>query len=79
MSHYSDSIPQVTCQEPKSRLPYAVKYGFPERVIMGKKIRDHSATLEELAACAALMKKPTDPESGRQELFKQIMNEVLFG
>ena len=46
---------------------------------VGKKIRDHSATLEELAACAAQMKKPTYPESGRQELLEQIMNEVLFG
>lgn len=46
---------------------------------IGKKIRGRSATLEELANCAAQMKKPAYPESGRQELLEQIMNEVLFG
>ena len=35
--------------------------------------------MEELACCAAAMKKPANPGSGRQELLEQIMNEVLFG
>ena len=46
---------------------------------IGQKIRNHTATLEELACCAAAMKKPANPGSGRQELLEQIMNEVLFG
>lgn len=45
---------------------------------IGQKIRNHTATLEELACCAAAMKKPANPGSGRQELLEQIMNEVLF-
>ena len=45
---------------------------------IGRKIRNHSATLAELADCAAQMKKPAYPASGRQELLEQVMNEVLF-
>ena len=46
---------------------------------IGHKIRNHTATLAELADCAACMKKPENPGSGRQEILKQIMNEVMFG
>ena len=46
---------------------------------IGKKIRDHSATLAELAECAAKMKKPENPGSGRQEMLEGVMNDVLFG
>ena len=45
---------------------------------IGRKIRSHTATLTELADCAAQMKKPTYPASGRQEMLEQVMNEVLF-
>ena len=45
---------------------------------IGRKIRNHTATLAELADCASRMKKPTYPGSGRQELLEQVMNEVLF-
>ena len=45
---------------------------------IGKKIRNKETTLEELAGCAAQMKKPSDPGSGKQELLEQIMNEVIF-
>ena len=45
---------------------------------IGKKIRDRTATLAELADCASRMKKPACPGSGRQELLEQVMNEVLF-
>ena len=45
---------------------------------IGKKIRNKETTLEELAGCAAQMKKPSDPGSGKQELLEQIMNEVMF-
>lgn len=55
------------------------KYSSYENTEIGKKIRDGSATLQELADCAAQMKKPSDPGSGRQELLKQVMNEILFG
>ena len=37
------------------------------------------STLAELADCAACMKKPENPGSGRQELLEQILNEVMFG
>ncbi len=46
---------------------------------IGKKIRNKTATLEELAACASQMKRPEIPASGRQEMFEQVMNEVMFG
>ena len=55
------------------------KYSSYENTKIGKKIRDGSATLQELADCAAQMKKPSDPGSGRQELLEQVMNEILFG
>lgn len=46
---------------------------------IGKKIRNKTATLEELAACASQMKRPEIPASGRQEMLEQVMNEVMFG
>ena len=46
---------------------------------IGHKIRNHTATLAELADCAACMKKPENPGSGRQEMLEKIMNEVMFG
>ena len=56
--------------------PGIISYSTTE---IGRKIRSFSTSLEELADCAAAMKKPATPESGRQELLEQIMNEVLFG
>ena len=58
---------------------FALGYSSWSRTEIGKKIRDGSATLQELADCAAQMKKPSDPGSGRQELLEQVMNEILFG
>ena len=55
------------------------KYSSWSKTEIGKKIREGSATLQELADCAAQMKKPSDPGSGRQELLEQVMNEILFG
>jgi xylose isomerase len=55
------------------------KYSSYDNTEIGKKIRDGSATLQELADCATQMKKPSDPGSGRQELLEQVMNEILFG
>ena len=46
---------------------------------IGHKIRNHAATLAELAHCASCMKKPENPGSGRQEMLEKIMNEVMFG
>ena len=45
---------------------------------IGKKIRDKKATLEELAAHAAELKKPENPISGRQEYLESVVNSVLF-
>ena len=41
MSSYFDSIPQITYQGPDSKIPFAFKYYDPERVIMGKKMKEH--------------------------------------
>ena len=46
---------------------------------VGAKIRDGSATLEELADYAAKMKTPPLPGSGRQEYLENVVNSVLFG
>ncbi len=46
---------------------------------IGAKIRSGEATLEELAARAAELKKPEMPSSGRQEYLQSIVNQVLFG
>nr|BAX90017.1 putative xylose isomerase [uncultured symbiotic protist of Reticulitermes speratus] len=45
---------------------------------IGAKIRDHSATLEELAAYALSKEKVDLPGSGRQEFLESIVNQVLF-
>ena len=45
---------------------------------IGKKIRDKQTTLEELAARAAEMKKPSDPGSGREEYLEGVVNNILF-
>ena len=37
---FFDSIPQVTYEGPKSKNPYAFKYYDPERVILGKKMKE---------------------------------------
>jgi xylose isomerase len=91
MSNYFESIPQVTYKGPDCKEPFAFKYYDAERVICGKKMKEHlpfamawwhnlcaNGTLEELAGCAAQMKKPSDPGLGKQELLEQIMNEVMF-
>ena len=57
----------------------ANRYSSYSNTEIGKKIRNHTATLKELAEYAATLKKPGDPGSGRQELLEQIMNEVMFG
>ena len=54
------------------------RYASYTNTEIGRKIRDHSTTLAELADCASQMKKPTLPASGRQELLEQVMNELLF-
>ena len=46
---------------------------------VGKKIRDGSATLEELAAYADSLGAPELPGSGKQEHLEAIVNQVLFG
>ena len=55
------------------------RYSSYSNTEIGRKIRNHTATLEDLANCAAAMKKPENPGSGRQKMLEQIMNEVLFG
>ncbi len=45
---------------------------------IGKKIRDKSATLEELAAYAEEMGAPANPGSGKQEYLESIVNNILF-
>jgi len=45
---------------------------------IGKKIREGSTTLEELAARACELKAPANPGSGRQEYLEAIVNSVLF-
>ncbi|MBR1911412.1 MAG: xylose isomerase [Treponema sp.] len=45
---------------------------------IGKKIRDGSVTLAELAEHAAQLKKPELPGSGRQEYLESIVNNILF-
>ncbi|MDR1797525.1 MAG: xylose isomerase [Clostridiales Family XIII bacterium] len=45
----------------------------------GAKIRDGSATLEELSAIAEGLGAPSLPGSGRQEELQSIVNQVLFG
>ena len=55
------------------------KYKSFSETEIGKKIRNSETSLAELAACAADMKKPANPGSGKQELLEQVMNEVMFG
>jgi xylose isomerase len=45
---------------------------------IGQKIRNHSASLEELSDYACAMKKPELPVSGRQEYLQSVVNSVLF-
>lgn len=54
------------------------KYSSFSNTELGKKIRNNTATLEELAAHAADIKKPNDPGSGRQEYLEGVMNNILF-
>ena len=46
---------------------------------IGAKIRDHSATLEDLAAHALEAKVCEDPGSGDEEELQEILNQVMFG
>jgi len=59
------------------RVDAFVKQRYADTEI-GRKTRSGPVSLVELADCAAQMKKPTYPASGRQELLEQVMNEVLF-
>ena len=54
------------------------KYSSFSNTELGKKIRNNTATLEELAAHACDIKKPNDPGSGRQEYLESLMNNILF-
>jgi len=45
---------------------------------LGKKVRDGSATLEELAAKAAELKAPKAPASGKQEMLEGILNNIIL-
>ncbi|MBO4809189.1 MAG: xylose isomerase [Lachnospiraceae bacterium] len=54
------------------------KYSSFSNTDLGKKIRNNTATLEELAAHACDIKKPNDPGSGRQEYLESVMNNILF-
>lgn len=53
------------------------KYASFEQGI-GKKIRDKSATLEELAEYAEKMGAPESAGSGRQEYLQGVVNNILF-
>ena len=46
---------------------------------IGAKVRDHSATLEDLAAHALETKVCPDPGSGDEEELQEILNQVMFG
>ncbi len=46
---------------------------------IGKKIREGTTNLEELAVYAAAMGAPALPGSGRQEYLENVLNQVLFG
>jgi xylose isomerase len=54
------------------------KYSSFSSTDLGKKIRNNTATLEELAAHACDIKRPNDPGSGRQEYLESVMNNILF-
>ena len=41
MSNYFESIPQVTYKGPDCKEPFAFKYYDAERVICGKKMKEH--------------------------------------
>ncbi len=45
---------------------------------IGSEIRNGQLTLEQLAAYAEELGKPTPPASGRQEYLQRIVNEILF-
>jgi xylose isomerase len=46
---------------------------------IGRRIREGSATLPELADYARKLGKPAAPGSGRQEQLESILNSILFG
>ena len=46
---------------------------------IGAKIRDHSATIEDLAAHALETKVCPDPGSGDEEELQEILNQIMFG
>ena len=45
---------------------------------LGMKVRDGSATLEELAAKASELKAPKAPVSGRQEYLEGVLNNIIL-
>ena len=54
------------------------RYASYEKGI-GKKIREGSATMEELENYALAMGDVTTNQSGRQEYLESVMNEIMFG
>ncbi len=46
---------------------------------IGQKIRNGSATLEELSDYACEMGKPANPGSGKQEYLESVINNIMFG
>ena len=46
---------------------------------LGKKILSENASLEELSKIAENLGKTEEPQSGRQEYLRSILNSVLFG
>ncbi|MCL2493578.1 MAG: xylose isomerase [Clostridiales bacterium] len=55
------------------------RYASYETTEYGRKIRNGTATLEELAGIAEGLGAPALPGSGRQEELESIVNQVLFG
>ncbi len=45
---------------------------------LGQKVRNGSATLEELANRAAELKSPNDPGSGKQEYLESVFNNIII-
>ena len=54
------------------------KYSSFSNTELGKKIRNNTATLEELAARAAELKAPKNPVSGQQEYLESVLNNIVL-
>ena len=61
------------------RLEYNIKERYSSfDSELGKKVRDGSATLEELAAKASELKAPKAPVSGKQEYLEGVLNNIIL-